>query len=143
MPLYISINEAGTLNDAQRAEIAAGITDIHLKLAHGLRQFVNVVFQEYPAGLGFNAGSTGSPMIVRGSIRAGRDQSVKTAMLGAISDLVMRVSKIEPRHLTVSLVDAKASNVMEGGVILPEPGEEAAWLAEVGEKLGITADPSS
>jgi hypothetical protein len=33
----------------------------------------------------------------------------------------------------------KASNAMEGGHILPEPGEEAAWLAKVGPLLGLAA----
>jgi hypothetical protein len=43
-------------------------------------------------------------MVIGGSIRAGREQAVKTAM--------------------------------EGGQVLPEPGEEAAWLAKVGPLLG-------
>lgn len=139
MPLYTAINQAGSLNDEQRAEIAAGITDIHLDHAGGLRQFVNVVFQEYPTGRGFNAGIVGAPMIISGAIRAGRDQAVKTAILEAISALVFRVTGIPRRTLTVAIGDVKASNAMEGGVLLPEPGEESAWLAKVGAELGITA----
>jgi phenylpyruvate tautomerase PptA (4-oxalocrotonate tautomerase family) len=52
MPLYQILNQEGSLSDKQRTEIAAGITDIHLELAGGLRHFVNVVFQEYGAGRG-------------------------------------------------------------------------------------------
>jgi hypothetical protein len=44
-------------------------------------------------------------MVIGCSIRAGREQAVKTAM-------------------------------MEGGHVLPEPGEGAAWLAKVGPLLG-------
>ncbi len=139
MPLYQVLTQEGSLSDAQRAEIAQGITDIHLDLAGGLRQFVNVVFQHYRAGLGFNAGVIGAPMVIGGSIRAGREQAVKTAIMEAISALVMRVSDISPKDLTVSIADVKASNAMEGGHILPEPGEEAAWLAKVGPLLGLSA----
>ncbi|MGJ3647886.1 tautomerase family protein [Sphingomonas sp. GlSt437] len=138
MPFYQITNQAGSLDAAQRAEIAAGITDIHLDLAGGLRQFVNVVFQEYPAGLGFNGGTQGAPVLIGGSIRAGREQAVKTAMMEAISALVIRVGHVSPKDLTVSIADVKASNAMEGGHILPEPGEEAAWLAKVGPLLGLT-----
>jgi phenylpyruvate tautomerase PptA (4-oxalocrotonate tautomerase family) len=139
MPLYQVLAEQGSLSDAQRDQIAQGITDIHLDLAGGLRQFVNVVFQHYPTGCGYNAGIVGAPMVIGGSIRAGRDQTIKTAMLEAISALVMRVSNISPKDLTVSIGDVKASNAMEGGQILPEPGEEAAWLAKVGPLLGLAA----
>ncbi|SPM39818.1 hypothetical protein MNAB215_2011 [Mycobacterium numidiamassiliense] len=138
MPLYQIVNQEGLLSDTQRAEIAAGVTDIHLDLAGGLRQFVNVVFQEYRTGLGFNAGIIGAPMVIAGNIRAGREQAVKTAMMEAISALVIRVSNISPKDLTVSIADVKASNAMEGGHVLPEPGEEAAWLAKVGPLLGLT-----
>jgi phenylpyruvate tautomerase PptA (4-oxalocrotonate tautomerase family) len=137
MPLYQILNQEGSLSDKQRTEIAVGITDIHLELAGGLRHFVNVVFQEYRAGHGFNAGIIGAPMVIGGSIRAGREQAVKTAMMEAISALVIRVCNISPRDLTVSIADVKASNAMEGGHILPEPGEEAAWLAKVAPLLGL------
>ena len=137
MPLYTALCQAGLLSKEQRDEIAAGITDIHLDLAGGLRQFVNVVFEEYAAGLGYNAGAVGAPMVIRGSIRAGREQSVKTAMMEAISSLVFRVSDIPRKDLTVSIADVRASNAMEGGIVLPEPGQEPAWLAKVGELLGI------
>lgn len=139
MPLYQVLTQDGSLNDAQRAQIALGLTDIHLDLAGGLRQFVNVVFQQYPVGCGFNAGVIGAPMVIGGSIRAGREQAVKTAMMDAISALVMSVSGVSPKDLTVSIADVRASNVMEGGHILPEPGEEAAWLAKVGPLLGLSA----
>lgn len=139
MPLYTALHQAGSLDDGQRAEIAAGITDIHLKHAGGLRQFVNVVFNEYPAGRGFNAGAIGAPMVISGAIRAGRDHAVKAAILEAISALVFRVTDIPRKTLTVAIDDVKASDAMEGGVPLPEPGDEPAWLARVGAELGITA----
>lgn len=137
MPLYQVVNQEGSLSDAQRKEIAEGITDIHLNLAGGLRQFVNVVFQEYRPGLAFNAGGVGAPMVIGGNIRAGREQAVKTGLMEAISALVIRVCNISPRDLTVSIADVKASNAMEGGHLLPEPGEETAWLAKVGPLLGL------
>jgi phenylpyruvate tautomerase PptA (4-oxalocrotonate tautomerase family) len=139
MPLYQVLTQDGSLDDAQRAQIALGLTDIHLDLAGGLRQFINVVFQHYPVGCGFNAGVIGAPMVIGGSIRAGREQAVKTAMMEAISALVISVSNVSPKDLTVSIADVKASNVMEGGHLLPEPGEEAAWLAKVGPLLGLRA----
>lgn len=139
MPLYQILVQEGSLSDGQRAQIAGGITDIHLELAGGLLQFVNVVFQHYPAGSGFNAGVIGAPMVIGGSIRAGRDQSVKTALMEAISALVGSVGDVSPRDLTVSIGDVKASNAMEGGHVLPEPGEKAAWLAKVGPLLGLSA----
>ncbi len=76
-------------------------------------------------------------MVIGGSIRAGRERAVKTAMMEATSALAIRVCGVSPKDLIISIGDIKTSNVMEGGHILPEPGDEAAWLAKFGPLLGL------
>lgn len=78
-----AVSPNGSHHQRQSAPPAAGLTYVYLDLAGGLRQFVNIVFKVYPAGLGFDVGAIAAPEVV-GNIRAGQDYAVKVAMLETI-----------------------------------------------------------
>ena len=66
--------------------------------------------------------------IVIGSIRAGRTSEQRERIVSHIKDAFARVCGVEADQMIVALVDVPARWVMEGGAIMPEPGQEAAWL---------------
>lgn len=137
MPLYRVVTHQGLLNPAQKATIAEAIVEMHLRNAGGLRAFVNVLFESYPVGDAFVGGAPGAPVILAGTIRAGRAPEVKTTMLQELQDLFVAATGHSTRRLIVNISDAPARNTMEAGFVLPEPGEEAAWLARVGEEFAL------
>ena len=117
MPVYhCSIPEA-QLDDAKRQRIASDITRIHCEKTGAPPDFAHVLFVDAPAGAG-----------VVGSIRAGRSEALRVEMASAMAEAVAKTLGSEPGRVRVTLLEVPASWVMEGGAVMPEPGEEAAWL---------------
>jgi len=119
MPLYICSTPAEVLDDQGRQRIAVAITDIHCELTGAPAAFVHVVFDDAQA----------AKYSVYGTIRAGRSERTKTALRERIAQAVAQASRIDPCEVSVLTTDMPASWVMEGGAVMPEPGEEEAWLA--------------
>lgn len=118
-----------------RAEIAEEITRIHTEATGAPRSFVNVVFQELPAGRIFTAGAPAPTSVIGGTIRAGRDSEVKRGMLTELSAMWERITGRSQRELLVGLTDIEADQAMEAGLLFPQPGEEAQWFEDNRERL--------
>lgn len=131
MPYYRIVSEQGRIDEAAKQKLAVRITDIHLEHAGGLRQFVTVVFEDYGKGGAFKNDKPASPILVGGTIRAGRDNNQKAKMLHDLSDLLKDMTDVTDHDLIVALEDVPAKNAMEGGHVMPEPGEEQEWLEKV------------
>jgi phenylpyruvate tautomerase PptA (4-oxalocrotonate tautomerase family) len=122
MPVYhCSIPEAA-LDDAKRRQIAGDITRIHCEKTGAPPDFAHVLFVDAPAG-------TAS---VVGSIRSGRSAALRAEMARAMAEAVAKSLGVEPDAVRVQLLEVPAAWVMEGGAVMPEPGDEAAWLARHG-----------
>lgn len=124
MPVYQCSVPPSRLDDAKRQQIASEITRVHCESTGAPPDFAHVLFADAPE----NDGAT-----VLGSIRAGRSDALKARMAAAIAEAVAKTLGVEPRLVRVHLLDVPASWVMEGGAVLPEPGEEAGWLARHGQ----------
>jgi phenylpyruvate tautomerase PptA (4-oxalocrotonate tautomerase family) len=121
MPVYhVSIPEA-QLDDAKREGIAGDITRIHCEKTGAPPEFVHVLFVDAQGGAN-----------VVGSIRAGRSPALREEMAAAMTEAVERRLGPGARPVQVRLLEVPAAWVMEGGAVMPEPGEEAAWLARHG-----------
>lgn len=130
MPFYNCFCPASFLSNDAKKRIARGITDIHCGLTGAPRQFVHVIFSEYTSENGFSAGEPSRASLVRGFIRVGRTQEVKEELLREISELWIREAGTPPENLLVSLSENPGTNAMEGGVLLPHPKDDEAWLRE-------------
>jgi phenylpyruvate tautomerase PptA (4-oxalocrotonate tautomerase family) len=131
MPLYQIMNPKGAFTRETKQQIAAGISEIHLARAGGLKAFINVIFNEYEAGDGYIAAEEDSPVIVSGSVRAGRDQQQKTDIMNDIMALMTQTGGIGVKKLVIAISDVNPANAMEWGHIMPEVGQEQEWLAKV------------
>lgn len=118
MPLYICGAPASNLDDEQRRRIAEAITDIHCNVTGAPAMFAHVVFDE-----------SKTEYSVFGTIRAGRTDEVKAELKRQMAAAVAAVVGVDAGKVGVFTVDVPASWVMEGGALLPEPGEEGDWLA--------------
>ncbi len=124
MPVYQCSVSPSRLDDAKRQQIASEITRIHCESTGAPPDFAHVLFVDAPESAG--------PSVL-GSIRAGRPDPLKARMAAAIAEAVAKTLGEEPQLVRVHLLEVPASWVMEGGALLPEPGEEADWLAHHGQ----------
>ena len=124
MPLYQCALIEDTTTENQRARIAADITRIHCDVTGAPPSFVHAFFREVPDG----KLPEGKAAFLVCGIRAGRSESDKARLISELRAAVAgQLDRREDEVLTVA-AEFPASWGMEGGRILPEPGEEAEWL---------------
>lgn len=125
MPLYMCNAVKGVIPENAKRKIAADITDIHCEIIGAPRTFVHVFFFEDAPQLPIN----GKSVFLFGSIRAGRIEAQKSDLANRMKASVHAHAGVPLRDIIADTTDVPASWVMEGGDVLPEPGEEDAWLA--------------
>ena len=69
------------------------------------------------------------PGLLLGSIRWGRSDAQKAEIVSELTRSVADALGLEAAEVGVVTVDIPSRWNMEGGELLPEPGEEEAWLA--------------
>ena len=125
MPLYICNSKPGTVSEEAKARIADDVTRIHCEVTDAPPTFVHVFFFEDgpqpPLG--------DKRAMIYGQIRAGRTDAQKADIASQMGAALAQHTGVAADDLLVFTTDTPASWVMEGGDILPEPGEEEAWLA--------------
>jgi phenylpyruvate tautomerase PptA (4-oxalocrotonate tautomerase family) len=124
MPLYQCISPSGRLDDATREKLAEEITRIHCDATGIPPSYVNVLFLDVPAGRSFVAGKPSAHSILNGAIRFGRDLGTRQRILADLSRMWTRLTGQPEEELLISLWENPAENVMEGGSIFPEIGQE-------------------
>ncbi len=131
MPLYIVNTKAGSLPADAKPKIAADVTRIHCEVTDAPPKFVHVFFFEDgpmpPLG--------DKTAMVYGQIRAGRTDAQKAQIAEEMAASVSEHTGLAADAVHAFTTDTPASWVMEGGDILPEPGEEEAWMAAHEAKL--------
>lgn len=126
MPLYMCNAAKGAIDDAAKPKIAADITRIHCDVTGAPPEFVHAFFLEESPSQPLD----GKTAVLFGSIRAGRTDAQKAAIISQMRQSVETHTGIKLDEIGMTTVDVPASWVMEGGAIMPEPGEEAEWMAK-------------
>jgi phenylpyruvate tautomerase PptA (4-oxalocrotonate tautomerase family) len=125
MPLYRCSVSPGLTSYEQRSRISKEVTRIHCAITDALPLFVHTFFAEDRDG----KLPPGKRAFLLGSIRAGRSPEQKQRLGSEMTSALASILGIGAAEVAVVTVDVPARWVMEGGYILPEPGDEAAWLA--------------
>ena len=125
MPVYRCITPAGSLALSQRQAIAKAFTDIHCDSTGAPRSFVHVFFADHD-------GQADRPSYyMAGNNRAGRPREVRDALLSSLCDALASIAEVPRTSVDGHIAESPASWAMEGGEILPEPGEEGpTWFGE-------------
>jgi len=125
MPLYMCNATKGAIPDAAKPKIAADITRIHCDVTGAPPQFVHAFFVEDS-----DAPPLGDKTVsLFGSIRANRTDEQKADIVAQMRASVSAHAGIELDQIGMLTTDVPASWAYEGGEVMPEPGEEAEWLA--------------
>jgi phenylpyruvate tautomerase PptA (4-oxalocrotonate tautomerase family) len=128
MSIYQCTSPGGLLDDSTRENIAKEITRIHCDATGAPALFVNVLFHETQEGRSFVHGQRSGHSIVFGAIRQGRTVETRQAMLTELSQMWTRLTGQQEGEVLITLTEVPAENMIEGGLIMPEPGHEQAWL---------------
>jgi phenylpyruvate tautomerase PptA (4-oxalocrotonate tautomerase family) len=137
MPTYTCWSEAGIASPEARAKIATALTEIHHEVAVAPRYFVQVLFAELAADSLFLAGqpAPAGHVWIRADIRAGRTEEQKAELLQRITEEVGGILGLSPEHVWVYICDIPGENITEYGRVLPNPGQEDAWFAQLPQDL--------
>lgn len=136
MPFYQCLVPAGSLSADNRAALAEAITEVHCNVTGAPRGFVNVVFVEYDPTAYFTAGKPNRCSAINGTIRAGRDRETRARLLTELSQAWVSITGQDARQLLIGLNEIDPTSIMEAGLIMPAPGEEAEWLERNQHVLG-------
>lgn len=136
MPLYMTNGAAGALDDDAKKKIADDITRIHCDITGAPPLFVHAFFAE-----GIPEMPLGDKSVLTfGNIRSGRSDVQKENIKSQVRDAISGHTGLPPEAVSVMIFDTPAHWAMEGGEIMPEPGEEAAWLAAHSNKSEASAN---
>ena len=69
-------------------------------------------------------------MLVNGWVRAGHPDAETTRLATEIAAATTRMTGVPPDRVLVVFQSSPARFAIEGGRVLPEPGEEQTWIAE-------------
>jgi phenylpyruvate tautomerase PptA (4-oxalocrotonate tautomerase family) len=125
MPLYRCAAREGSTTVEERAQIAKEVVRIHCDVTGAPASFVHAFFSEVAA----SALPEGKTAFVLGTIRWGRTDEQKASIVAQLSEAMARILNVTIDEVAVVTVDVPSKWNMEGGELLPEPGEEEAWLA--------------
>src|ERR1700677_415989 len=128
MPIY-QCSTSKALSPEIKAAIAKEFTRIHIEFTAAPEAFVNVVFSDLPLVWHFlgDAVRENGPLI-NAIVRAGRSLQTRQALLKSLSAAWSRLSGQPERNLVLRVEESDAATIMEAGLIMPRPGEEAAWF---------------
>ena len=131
MPTYRVAAATGLLSAEEKHRIAQAITRVHNRVTGAQSFFAQVIFTDVAAGDHFVGGAPlqGDQVFVHGHIRAGRTPERKRQLLLDLVAAVASAGAIAPNRIWAYVAELPPGQMAEYGHILPEPGEEAAWLA--------------
>ena len=129
MPVYTCTTTTATLTADTKSALAQEISRIHAEINHVPSTYVNVVFHELPADGIYTDGVPANPVLVNGWVRSGHPADKTTVLATEIAAPVSRIANVEPERVMMVIQNSPASGAVEGGRVLPEPGQEQAWIA--------------
>ena len=132
MPTYTCSTLESRLTADQKRQIASEITRIHAEVTGAPGYFAQVIFNEVRAGNLFIGGVAlkHDHIFVHGHIRAGRAAVDKARMIALMAKAVGEASNVDStRAVWVYLAELPPRQMIEFGHLLPEPGDEEAWMA--------------
>jgi phenylpyruvate tautomerase PptA (4-oxalocrotonate tautomerase family) len=130
MPIYTCTANDATFTAQTKRALAAEVAAIHAEINHVPSTYVNVVFHELPIADVYTDGVPAAPVLMNGWVRQGHPAEETTRLAVAIADAITRITGVDAERVLVVIENSPAYGAVEGGRVLPEPGEEAAWIAE-------------
>jgi len=120
MPLYAITSQKGVLGHKAKAALAASLTDLHADYAGTPKNWVHVVFHDFPEGSGFTGGEAAATVSLTLLIRTGRSDEYKRGLLARLWHLLQEATGAPDEQIVIGIQEVPASQAMEMGRIMPE-----------------------
>jgi phenylpyruvate tautomerase PptA (4-oxalocrotonate tautomerase family) len=136
MPTYVCSVPANSLSNDQKDQISVAIAKRHSEATGAPTFFVQVVIEESETTRRYLGGELSTNHIwVRGDIRAGRPESVRSALMLSIVKDLSAIAGVSQASVWVYLCNLDPTDMVEFGHVLPAPGEEKAWFEGLPKEL--------
>lgn len=128
MPLY-GLTSSKKLSTATKQNLANLFTEAHCSIMIAPEQFVHVVFFE------------GIPLIenkslyVHANVRLGRSQNQMDQLCEVVTKGCAEILQVSEEKIHINLMEIDGKWAMEGGFVMPSPGEEDEWMEKVSTAL--------
>jgi phenylpyruvate tautomerase PptA (4-oxalocrotonate tautomerase family) len=126
MPLYTVATQIGVLSAGAKAKLAAEVTTSHSEYSGVPKNWVHIVFQDYPPGSGFTAGQSPSTTALTLLIRSGRSVEYKRGLVMRLWELPQSATGAADDQIVIGIHEVPPSQAMEMGQIMPEFAEQQA-----------------
>jgi phenylpyruvate tautomerase PptA (4-oxalocrotonate tautomerase family) len=124
MPLYTITTQAGVLSGEAKATLAGKLTAFHSEYAGVPKNWVHIVYQEYPAGNGFTAGEVAVTAALMLSMRTGRSPEYKRGLLKRLWELLQDATGAPDDQIVLGIQEVPPSQAMEMGQIMPDVADQ-------------------
>jgi phenylpyruvate tautomerase PptA (4-oxalocrotonate tautomerase family) len=124
MPLYTLMTQDRALSSDARARLAMELTALHSDYAAVPKNWVHIVFQEYPPGHGFTAGEAAAPVALTLLIRSGRSPEYKRGLLLRLWTLLQTATGAPDDQIVIGIQELPPDQAMEMGQIMPDVANE-------------------
>lgn len=133
MPTYIVSAEASLLSQENKRSIAAAITEEHNHVTGANLFFAQVIFHDIASGNHFMGGRElrHDQIFFHGHVRSGRTREQKADLLKRIVARICAVVDVPAVSIWGYISELPPSHMIEYGEVLPEPGQEAEWMASL------------
>jgi phenylpyruvate tautomerase PptA (4-oxalocrotonate tautomerase family) len=118
MPLYTVTTQAGVLDGSAKMELAEKLTAFHAEYAAVPKNWVHIVFHEYPIGSGFTAGRPSPAATLTVLIRGGRSTDYQQEMLKRLWSLVQAATGAPDEEIVLGIQELPSGQAMEMGKIM-------------------------
>jgi phenylpyruvate tautomerase PptA (4-oxalocrotonate tautomerase family) len=135
MPTYVCSVPPRKLDDSQKSEIADCISSRHSEATGAPPYFVQVVIEESRADRYLGGKKSSDHIWIRGDIRAGRSEEVRSKMMLNMMKDINRITGISYDNIWVYVCNLAPTDMVEYGHVLPVPGKEKQWFEELPESL--------
>jgi len=124
MPLYTLMTQDGILSSEAKTRLAVELTELHASYSGVPKNWVHVVFQEYPAGNGFTAGEAAATAALTLLIRTGRPPEYKRELIQRLWKLFQTATGAPDDQIVIGIQELPPIQAMEMGKIMPEVSNE-------------------
>lgn len=130
MPTYTVHTPVGQLSSSQKDAIAKHVTKTHSQVTGAQTFFAQVIFQDVPVGGWYMGGVRleQKQIYMFGNVRGGRPKEMVNQLLLKLRDVLIELSGVRRDEVWVYINEMPPSLMLEYGHVLPEPGQERAWL---------------
>ena len=128
MPLY-GLTSNKNLSSAKKQKLVDLFTDAHCSIMVAPEQFVHVVFFE---GVPLMKNKS---LYIHANVRLGRSQEQIDKVCNAFKTGCAKILQVSEDKIHINLMEIDGKWAMEGGFVMPSPGEEDEWMEKVTKAL--------